>query len=894
MKKQRFFNLVCYLSLLVSSTDLLGAESSEGDDQSTIEEVVVLGRFLSAAQMLQNEREDDEAVVDILDAESISRLGDSTVAAALRRVAGLTLANDKFVYIRGLGERYSATTLNGAAVPSPDLTRNVIPLDIFPAGIASGLVVQKTFSPDISANFAGGNVDIRTQAVPSENNFSIEIGLSGNSMTNSDVLSYHGGSDDDWGTDDGTRALPAGMLSALDQHRGDLGPAQLVKDLRSEGINATFADGELLNRELALLLNRDISIASGRPDQDYDWRLGGGAVWGFSDDIELGIQIDAAYGSKWRNKVSQDFEFGAPNNHFGTRNLSTRSIDLTGIATAGITYGSNHELAVTSLYLRNTDDEVGIRDYFNENRSFLDQAGFRTQTIRFEERELTTIQFTGTHRAGDEIKSLLPFGLAGWLPDDAELKWFYSDSNAKTDIPNQVNVESFTINDVGGVVENSFVAKNSSAADFRFTALDDDVRSYGYHASLPYSVGEGTLDIKVGYRHDQKVRLYQQREFGLGAITANNALLEQDLSIVFGDAAILDPDNGFSLSVQESATASYIAAIMNSSVYGMLDWRFNDMWRLTLGARYEDYKQVSLPWDLYAYGVNSPQVTVNVDELVSYSFTQDKVYPSLSIGYESDWLADTFQLRFGWSRTSVRPDLREVTAASYIEPITGELVFGRQDITPADVENLDLRGDWYFSSGDRFSLSLFSKEISNPIEFFEIPRSDTARAIGIFNVDRTSISGVELEGLLRLGFLGDWGNAWFLQGNVTMQDAETVVDNFEIAPTNNVRSAAGASDYIANLMLGFDSEDLKHTASLIYNVFGPRLYRAGRNGDPDEYQQPFHSLDFTYAWYPTEAMTAKLKIQNLLGEETQLKADDVTVFRQRVGTSFSVNLEYQF
>ena len=123
------------------STAQVFAEEQASDDES-IEEVVVVGRFLNAAQQLLNERREDDSVIDVLDSESISRLGDSTVANAMRRMTGVSLVSDKFVYVRGLGERYSSTTLNGASIPSPDLTRNVIPLDIFPASIVSGLSVQ--------------------------------------------------------------------------------------------------------------------------------------------------------------------------------------------------------------------------------------------------------------------------------------------------------------------------------------------------------------------------------------------------------------------------------------------------------------------------------------------------------------------------------------------------------------------------------------------------------------------------------------------------------------------------------------------------------------------------------------------------------------------------------
>ena len=167
-------------------------------DSGVMEETVVLGRLQSAAQSLLQDRIEDDALVDSLDSETISRMGDSTVAASLRRVSGLTLVGDKFVYVRGLGERYSSTSLNGAFIPSPDLTRNVIPLDVFPSAIVSSLAVQKTFTPDISANYAGGAVDIATTPFPDKGfNFSVEVGGGWNSEADN-LKSYPGGSDDDW------------------------------------------------------------------------------------------------------------------------------------------------------------------------------------------------------------------------------------------------------------------------------------------------------------------------------------------------------------------------------------------------------------------------------------------------------------------------------------------------------------------------------------------------------------------------------------------------------------------------------------------------------------------------------------------------------------------------
>jgi TonB-dependent receptor len=270
----------------------------------------------------------------------------------------------------------------------------------------------------------------------------------------------------------------------------------------------------------------------------------------------------------------------------------------------------------------------------------------------------------------------------------------------------------------------------------------------------------------------------------------------------------------------------------------------------------------------------------------------DKVHPSASVTYMTDWMAETFQLRFGYSETTVRPDLREITGASYIDPITDDLTRGNPGVVPADVTNFDLRGEWFFGNGDSFTVTFFYKDLENPIEFFESPASDTTTAREILNAESAEIKGVEIEGLKELSFLGGVFDTLFLQGNLTVQDSELVAWPRASAPTNPVRPLSGASDYVANVMLGFDSPEAAHSASLIYNVFGERLYVAGRNGAPDGYEQPFHSLDFTYTWYPTDSMTLKFKAQNLLDESVTIERGGVTTFEEDPGMSYAVSFTW--
>ncbi|MDB2416784.1 TonB-dependent receptor [Pseudomonadales bacterium] len=899
--QRSYLSLAATIMALSAFGTYANAEESQSEpaemaraDGNVMEETVVLGRLQSAAQSLLQDRLEDDALVDSLDSETISRMGDSSVAASLRRVSGLTLVSDKFVYVRGLGERYSSTSLNGAFIPSPDLTRNVIPLDVFPSAIVSSLAVQKTFAPDISANYAGGAVDITTTPFPDKGfNFSVEVGGGWNSEADN-LKSYPGGSDDDWGQDDGTRALPSQIIQGLQAYQGSIGVQSILSGLNRTAGGGTQAQATAINNTYALALNRNLAVSDKDDTLDNDFRVTVGNTYDFAPDLEGGFQLSGSYASKWRNTQRYQAIFSTPDEQFESEDETTYAVDMSGTVTFGLRYLDEHEVTVASLFLRNSDDEISISDFHNENRQLSSGLGFRGYRFEFEEREMLVNQVKGEHLLGLNTKELLR-GWLDWVPTDAQIDWFYSDAKANTDIPNRVTIAFDTVVDAAtGAVQSESMKRDASAVDFRYTDLEDEVLSYGWGATIPFVLDRSTFEVKFGYQRDQKARTYAQREFGLGSVDASDAVLQGSIATVLSDSNIGLIENGFSVQEQGAGSRSYLAATMVDASYGMLDWTFDETWRVTAGARYEDYRQVALPWNVFGYTVDQPQISMDTATLARATFTNDTFYPSLSLVYMGDWLAETFQLRLSVSQTTIRPDLREVTDSSYQDPITNELVNGNPDIVPSTVDNIDLRAEWFFANGNNLTISLFSKEIADPIEYFESPASDTNTAREIINADETTITGIEVDGVLALGFFGDWGESWFLQGNATFQDTETTAGTNADAPTNNVRPATGASDYVFNMMLGYDSMDGRHSANLLYNVFGERLYVAGRLGAPDGYEQPFNSLDVNYSFYPSDNWTVKLKVQNLLDETIEIERAGVVTYAENPGTAVAVKVKYDF
>ena len=240
--------------------------------------------------------------------------------------------------MRGLGERYSSNQLNGAGVPSPDLTRNVLPLDIFPAEIIEALSVQKGYSPDLPAAFGGGNIDIRTKAIPEDAVFSAKLNTGWNTESSDDGFTYSGGSDDKWGTDDGTRGIPQAIVDGIQAYRGNFSPINIQNLARQAGDPITIDEAEMLNRELATSLNRNLDLERKDMPADFEAEMTGGYRWFFGEDWELGFLAIGSYSNKWRNRERTLQEVTNPENSYTESLRTINQVSLTAGLNVGLRF----------------------------------------------------------------------------------------------------------------------------------------------------------------------------------------------------------------------------------------------------------------------------------------------------------------------------------------------------------------------------------------------------------------------------------------------------------------------------------------------------------------------------------------------------------------------------
>jgi outer membrane receptor protein involved in Fe transport len=774
----------------------------------------------------------------------------------------------------------------------------VIPMDLFPSEIVESLSIQKGYSADQPAAFGGGNVDIRTRTIPDNPEFSLEFGIGTNSENSNDGIEYPGGSDDDLGEDDGTRALPREIREAIQTYRGNISQSAILDTLQMDGEFHSPEEAQEINRELATSLYRDVEFREKSIDPDKSVEISAGNSWylGDAEQWKVGVMALGDYKDSWRNRERTIRSVTDPVNDVDEQLRTTNQVVLTGSLGVGIDFAEEHRVEATGIYLRNTEDEASITTGHNFNFPQSSGLGLRNYRIRFEERELELLQFRGSHKIGDATLEML----GNWLDfaRDVEIDWYYSDAKALTDIPSEMlfSARDVVDPDTGELISTN-IRSSLSAAEYRFTDLEDTATSYGWQFLLPFRPGANVVEIGGGYDYYEKGRGYLQTQLQFGTTSAPASVLAGTPAEVFTDANILDPANGYALTIGGTGTESYLAGETVDAMWGKVDATFNDRLRVTAGLRWEDFERLAVPIDPLEFDPDIGIISIPDDELADFATIDDTYYPSAAVTWmQPGFWAENFQLRFGFSETVARPDLREISDAIYIDPLTEARIQGNPDLEDSNLSNYDLRAEWFFESGDNLTVSLFYKDIRSPIETVEQAGTDDNIVLSFINAESAEIEGIEIEGLKGLGFLsgGGWTNAFFVAGNVTVSDSEITIGDAAPNLTNDKRPMTQHSDLVVNFQLGYDSPDTRHSASLAYNMYSERIFFAGRFGADDATEQPFNSLDLIYSFHPTEKLSLKLRLQNLLDEDIVIEQGGVDILEQSVGLTTKLDFTYRF
>ncbi|MBU2894737.1 TonB-dependent receptor plug domain-containing protein [Colwellia sp. D2M02] len=863
--------------------------------EQAMEEVVVkASRLKGTASAVMQERKNQAFIADILGSEQISRTGDSDAAAALRRITGITLVDGKYIYVRGLGERFSSTQLNGAAVPSPDPTRTVIPLDLFPSSIIESLSVQKSYSASMPAHFAGGNVDVRLKSIPSDFVFNVQGKIGGNSNNFDDGLIYNGGDDDWYGIDDSTRAAPQDLKNLWSSYSS-------LNDLSQQD-----------NREIAAQMNRDYDpkSASINPNTGLDITLGNRYDF---DDFRFGFLTAISYDNKWRvseEYEGQDFTYSEATNDnpaswslvrgFDDIQSTEHTVRFSGMLNMGLEYKRDHRIELSSLILHDTLDEIRDKLGNTNNVKMSDGLRVRDSEVIYEERQMIANQIRGTHNFTDFM--------------NLGLDWFYSDSRSNRYAPGNITTRYIIADGSNGQPEDgifdpvneSSLRKATTASRYSFQDLDDEVENYGYTFSLPLMVSGAEIELKAGGNFVTKSRDAMARRIDVNTLAFDNLDLSgNQMNVILNDDVMLNyPLKGSDNIIRDTSVDGddYYSGQMIDAYFGQIDMFLAQNWRISAGLRYEDFRQVVAPLDPATGLFDLPAIPTEED-LEKLSFKEDDVFGALTVTYEID---KEMQVRASFSQTTIRPDIREVAPATYIDPLTGFPIGGTPSVTSTAINNYDLRWEWYLDTGENLSVGLFYKDMDKPIEAVQSPAQDGPPLIRIANAEDGFVYGVEMEFLKDFTSLGEFagvnGADFFLSGNVTLSDSEININTQNVVEqtgvsttiTNPTRAMTGHSPWVVNMNLGWDAPNGNHSATLAYNVFAERIIIPGMDEKDDAFEQPFHSLDFVYSYFPTYSSTLKFKVQNILNQDKEIEFEDTLMRSETRGTAFEVSLKWEF
>ena len=767
-------------------------------------------------------------------------------------MTGLTIVDGRYVYVRGLGERYSSTLLNGAQVPSPDPTRKVVPLDLFPTEILNGIVVQKTYAADMPGEFGGGTVQLRTRGVPESFLLRVSTTLGYVDGTTGETgLSYRGGSRDWLGYDDGTREAPAGLLVA---------PADLPNNRTPEGEalgEALAAKGyQTSPRKIDPNTGFSLSIGDDLEFSDGDWSLGYIAALGYAQNWDQRLEERAFYALVGDNLVRQQNS---------ERETTERAIDTGLFTSMGLRVGEHHVVNATVMQVRQTTDEVQTDTGILGNGEFE-----RLQSLEWIENELQVGQINGEH-------SLPSFG-------NLVVGWQYTKAKASREAPNSRDYR-FGYNETTDTFR-----FNVFGFEQRFESLADDATDYKLDLRLPLEFREGLgVTVQTGLAKLSKERDSSIRRFRFG--TTGPTFQSDNPEVFFNPDTIGQGLRDYRLSSRTQPTDIYSATVDLDAYYLALDGYWNDF-RLYLGARQEDIQQevrTVTPFDPNA----TPQIGL-IDET--------DLLPAASLTWA---YSDKAQVRMAYGKSVARPDIREQSPSNFIDPLLDLRVEGDPNLEQTGITNLDVRWEYYFSATESFSLALFQKDFTKPIELVESPASGTL--LKVINAEAATNRGAEVDyyrsfdGIQRLPWLSRWTDQvpwnWsevFLGFNYAYIDSEIDLGSSGGISTNSVRPLQGQSPYVGNVSLAWLPASGNVEATLLYNVFGERISQVGANGRPDTYEQPFKQLDFTMsAKLPWEGWKMKLRLKNLLDPEAIYTVGDEVARRYSKGREIALSIEWR-
>lgn len=819
------------------------------------------------------------AIQDGISAQQIANSASSSAADALGKVTGASVVDSKYIYVRGLGDRYSNAELNGSTLPSNDPNRNTVQMDMFPANLLENIVTLKTFTPDKPGNFTGGSVNISTKKFPDETSISVSTSTNYNTQSSlsNDFLTYSKGSISFLGSDNGIRKLPAALqdpnlvIPTGVEARFDNAKAQLLDEL-SKSLSPVMSFSKM-----KAPIDKNFSISMGTQSQIGKMPIGVIGSLTYSRDYQTYSNGTTAQ-YQLTGKVSEVNELNELFNFNDSK--STEEILWGGLVNVSIKPSSLHEISAN--YMVNRSGNNTTRYQFGTlSRDLPPTVTFETRTLAFTERKLDSYQLSGRH----------VFPIFG----NTKLEWSGTSTNTVQDEPDlRFFSNDFAEVNVGGNNPQTIYKITPSVYPVPtrlFRNLQDDILETKADLTIPFRGWTNqSMQLKIGGLVSTKSREFTEFQFNYRQ-DAPSSQYKGDPEHFFSpeNTGIIGKQGSRNLIGNHIVQGTQLANNYNgderiNAVYGMIEVPITERLKVFGGARFETT-------DLEVQSLDTQKKVGKVQN--------NDILPSANILFE---VIENMNIRVSYSKTLARPTFRELAPFSSFDFVSDFIFTGNPDLKRTLVTNYDARFEWYVNPGELLAVSAFYKDFVDPIERAIVSNNNNGQ---YQNVDEATVYGVELEARKDLKFLPGRLSNLAVSSNLALIHSSVDLPQKELDTIRELdpnasgkRPLQGQSPFVLNLDVKYDDFVSKTNVSLGFNMFGERLSEVSLGGTPNVYEESRPLLNMTVNQTVFRDISLKLTAKNLLDTSFKkfhrYKDNEFVTSSYRLGRTLSLGVSYQF
>ena len=855
--------------VVIKANENTVVNASIGPLSNELEEVVVKATTAENTEAsILNVQKKSINLLDGISAQTFSKIGASNSAKAVKSVPGVSVQGGKYVYVRGLGDRYTKSILNGVDIPGLDPDRNTIQMDIFPTNVLDNIQVVKSFTADYPADFTGGTVNIITKDFPNKEEYSISVGAEynpsmhfndnylGSARSNSELLGFDGGLRSNPIPKDISIPPPSAQNPATSYWTSQFNPEMKAK-----------RETSFMNTNFGLTAGNQFDVGKGGNKLGYQFA---GAY-----------RNDYIYYEDYKNGNWRKFEDKSINemNPDKLQNGDLAKNNVLWNVLAGLTFKTDKsKYKISGLHIQNGESTAG---YLRQEILFSDAVTIFKDNIEYTQSQVTNVLLNGKHSNED----------GSW-----NIEWKLSPTLSKIN-DKDVRVAPFEFDPDTGVY---FLSPASAGSPLRIWRDLEEVNLVGkLDFTKRHELFGKSARLLFGGQYTYKQRDFTVQQFQLRYQGGNG--------FEFGGDAdeILNPQNLWTVNTRRGTFAegnfepanTFDATQNIASAYVSEEFQITEKLKSIIGLRFEKF-------ELFYTGTNNQGDLVLEDEKL---LDKNDLFPSANFIYA---LNEESNLRLAYGRTTARPSFKEASITQIFDPISSTIFIGNIDLQPTYVDNLDLRWERFSEKAQMFAVSVFYKNFKDPIELsYFLSASDqfTPR-----NTGSATVYGAEFEMRKNFGFIGgdDWEDLSFnlnfsiIESKLEMPESEferRVLNAREGETISDTRQMQGQSPFLVNFGLNYANDDNGWQTNLYYNVQGKTLQVVGTGDVPDAYTIPFHSLDLIVnkSFGKDFNSTINLSVKNILDSQREVRyqsfgAEDQIFSSFSPGIGISLGYSHRF